>query len=178
MSQPTIAPVSPATTPEASKPTLEALKAKFGNVPKMFATFAHSPAALEAVAGFFGAMGKASLPGRTQEAIAIAVAEENHCTYCLSAHTALGKLQGVSADELAGFRTGRATNPREQAMLDLALAIVRTRGADAGKQVAAARKAGLTDAELVEVITAVSQNVLTNYLNVVAGTEVDFPKVG
>lgn len=178
MSQPLIAPVTSSNTPEASKPTLAALKAQFGSVPKMFATFAHSPAALEAVAGYFGAMGKASLPGRTQEAIAIAVAEENHCTYCLSAHTALGKLQGVSADELAGFRTGRAANPREQAMLDLALAIVRTRGAGASAQVDAARKAGLTDAELVEVITATAQNLLTNYLNVVAGTEVDFPKVG
>lgn len=177
MSQPLIAPVSPSNTPEASKPTLDALKAQFGSVPKMFATFAHSPAALGAVAGYFGAMGKASLPARTQEAIAIAVAEENHCTYCLSAHTALGKLAGVPADELSGFRRGRASNPREQAILELALAIVRTRGSDASKQLTAARQQGLTDAELVEVITAVAQNVLTNYLNVVAGTEVDFPKV-
>ncbi len=177
MSQTAIAPVTPATTPEASKPTLEALKVKFGGVPKMFATFAHSPAALEAVAGYFGAMGKASLSARTQEAIAIAVAEANRCTYCLSAHTALGKLQGVPADELSGFRSGRAANPREQAILDLALAIVRTHGLDTARQLAAARQAGLTDAELVEVVSAVAQNVLTNYLNVVAGTEVDFPKV-
>ena len=39
MSQTAIAPVTPSTTPEASKPTLEALKAKFGGVPKMFATW-------------------------------------------------------------------------------------------------------------------------------------------
>jgi len=70
-----------------------------------------------------------------------------------------------------------AQDPKEQAILDLAMAIARTRGADAGPQLMAARKAGLSDAELVEVVAAVAQNVLTNYLNVVAGTEVDFPKV-
>jgi len=177
MSQPTIAPVTAATTPAAAQPTLEVLRAKFGTVPKMFLTFAHSPAALEAVAGYFGAMGKAKLSPRVQEAIAISVAELNRCTYCLSAHTAIAKGQGVNADKLVGFRSARAQDPKEQAILELAMAIARTRGADAGPQLMAARKAGLSDAELVEVVAAVAQNVLTNYLNVVAGTEVDFPKV-
>ncbi|MBZ4394164.1 carboxymuconolactone decarboxylase family protein [Myxococcus sp. MISCRS1] len=177
MTTPLIAPVGPSNTPAASEPTLAALKTKFGGVPKMFSTFAHSPAALEAVAGYFNAMGGAKLSARTQEAIAIAVAELNRCTYCLSAHTALAKGQGVKADELTGFRSGRSADPREQAILDLAVAIARTRAADVGPQLAQARKVGLSDAELVEVVAAVAQNVLTNYLNVVAGTEVDFPRV-
>lgn len=143
----------------------------------MFSTFAHSAAALDAVAGYFNAMGGAKLSPRTQEAIAIAVAELNRCTYCLSSHTALAKGHGVSGDELTGFRTGRSADPREQAILDLAVAIARTRAADVGPQLAQARKVGLSDAELVEVVAAVAQNVLTNYLNVVAGTEVDFPRV-
>ncbi|MFP2924192.1 carboxymuconolactone decarboxylase family protein [Pyxidicoccus sp. 3LG] len=177
MTVPTIAPVTATNTPAASEPTLAAVKAKFGGVPKMFATFAHSPAALEAVAGYFNAMGGAKLSPRTQEAIAIAVAELNRCTYCLSAHTALAKGHGVKADELVGFRSGRSPDAKEQAILDLAVAIARTRAADVGPQLAQARKAGLSDAELVEVVAAVAQNVLTNYLNVVAGTEVDFPRV-
>lgn len=178
MSTQNIHPVDACSTPAASAPLLAAIGAKFGAVPKMFATFAHSPAALEAVAGYFNAMGKAQLSARTQEAIAMAVAEYNHCTYCLSAHTALAKGQGVNADEAGDFRRGRSADAREQAILDLALAIARTRGADVRPQFAQAREAGLTDAELVEVIAAVAQNVLTNYLNVVAGTEVDFPRVG
>ena len=143
----------------------------------MFATFAHSPAALQAVAGYFDAMGKAKLSPRVQEAIAIAVAEFNHCTYCLSAHTALAKGHGVKSDELSSFRQARSQEPKEQAILDFAMAIARTHGSDVAPQLAAARRAGLSDAELVEVVAAVAQNVLTNYLNVVAGTEVDFPKV-
>jgi uncharacterized peroxidase-related enzyme len=178
MTTPTISPVTPATTPAAAEPTLAALKAKFGGVPKMFATFAHSPAALKAVAGYFDAMGGAKLSPRTQEAIAIAVAEVNRCTYCLSAHTALAKGLGANADELSGYRSARSADAREQAILDLAVAIARTRAADVSPQLAQARKAGLSDAELVEVVAAVAQNVLTNYLNVVAGTEVDFPRVG
>jgi uncharacterized peroxidase-related enzyme len=178
MNTPTIRPVDASNTPVASEPTLAALKTKFGGVPKMFSTFAHSPAALEAVAGYFTAMGKAALSPRTQEAIALAVADLNRCTYCLSAHTALAKGHGVSSDEASGFRSGQSKDPREKAILDLALAIARTRGADVGPQLAQARRAGLTDAELVEVVAAVAQNVLTNYLNVVAATEVDFPRVG
>jgi|GEM_PF-5992019 len=67
-----------------------------------------------------------------------------------------------------------AAEPR---VLALAVAIARTRAADVGPRLAQARKVGLSDAERVEEEAAVAQNVLTHFLNVVAGTEVDFPRV-
>jgi alkylhydroperoxidase family enzyme len=42
---------------------------------------------------------------------------------------------------------------------------------------AQARKAGITDAEIVEIIGHVALNVFTNYLNNVSDTEIDFPVV-
>lgn len=42
-------------------------------------------------------------------------------------------------------------------------------------QLAAARVAGLDDAKIVEIIAQVAVMTLTNYLNNVASTEVDFP---
>ncbi len=39
------------------------------------------------------------------------------------------------------------------------------------------RAAGLTDAEITEVIANVALNVFTNYFNLVAKTELDFPQV-
>lgn len=44
-------------------------------------------------------------------------------------------------------------------------------------KLAAAREAGVSDAELLEVVANVALNVFTNYFNIVAGTEIDFPLV-
>ena len=45
------------------------------------------------------------------------------------------------------------------------------------KLVRMARDAGLSDAQITEVVAAVALNVLTNYFNNLAGTEIDFPRV-
>jgi alkylhydroperoxidase family enzyme len=42
---------------------------------------------------------------------------------------------------------------------------------------ASVREAGATDAELLEVVALVALNIFTNYLNIVADTEIDFPVV-
>ena len=42
---------------------------------------------------------------------------------------------------------------------------------------AAARQAGLDDGLIIEIIAHVAPNVLTNYVNRIAGTDVDFPVV-
>ncbi len=39
------------------------------------------------------------------------------------------------------------------------------------------RAAGFSDAEIVEIVLHVALNTLTNYVNEVAGTEIDFPAV-
>ncbi len=41
----------------------------------------------------------------------------------------------------------------------------------------AARAAGYNDAEIVEIVGHVAVNTLTNYINEVLGTEIDFPTV-
>ncbi|MBC7625159.1 MAG: carboxymuconolactone decarboxylase family protein, partial [Aeromicrobium sp.] len=44
-------------------------------------------------------------------------------------------------------------------------------------ELAEARSAGLSDAQIVDVVASVAVNVLTNYLNNLAGTAIDFPRV-
>jgi alkylhydroperoxidase family enzyme len=51
------------------------------------------------------------------------------------------------------------------------------RGELSETEFAAAREAKLTDAEIVETVANVALNILTNYLNHVAQTVVDFPEV-
>lgn len=171
-----IPPVDPATTGPAAAHLADTRKA-FGQVPNMFATAARSPAAIQALNAFFGALGKGSLGGKVGERIAIAVAQQNGCEYCLSAHTAIGGMHGVPAAELQAAKQGISSDPRAAAAMSFALAVLRERGKVDDATLATARAAGLGDPELVEIVAHVALNVFTNYLNNVAGTEIDFPHV-
>lgn len=174
---PRIQPVDSATATGAAAEQLAATKKFFGSTPSMFATAAQSPATLAAMNGFFAALGKGALGGKIGEQVAIAVAQSNACEYCLSAHTAIGGMQGVSAENLASARTGRSDDPKAQAAITLALEIVQGRGRVSDAALSTARLAGLADGEIVEVVGHVALNIFTNYLNNLAGTDVDFPVV-
>ncbi len=174
---PRIQPVDPQTATGATATHLATTQKLFGSIPNMFATAAQSPAVIEAMLGFFGALGKASLGAKVGEQIAIAVAQANGCGYCLSAHTAIGKMHGVAAADLEGARRAQASDRKVAALLTLATAINQSRGHVDDATLAAARSAGVTDAEIVEVVAHVALNVFTNTLNNVSETEIDFPRV-
>ena len=79
--------------------------------------------------------------------------------------------------ELAANLQGRSSDPHIQAVLKLAQAIVTKRGFVSDQDLAEARVAGVSDAEIAEVTVGVAKNIFTNYLNHVAQTEIDFPYV-
>jgi uncharacterized peroxidase-related enzyme len=149
----------------------------FGGTPNLVTTAAQSPAAVGAMLSLFAHLGKSSLGPRAGEQIALAIAQSNGCGYCLSAHTAIGALHGLSPAAVAAARRAEAADPKTAALLRLAVAINHDRGHIADSDLAAARAAGLSDAEIVEVIGHVALNVFTNYLNSVAETPIDFPQV-
>jgi uncharacterized peroxidase-related enzyme len=161
--------------PGQAKATLDAVNAQLKMVPNLFRVAANSPAALNALVGMEGALGKGALRARVREQLAIAVAQENGCDYCLSAHTAIGKMIGVSESQLAEARAGKSDDAKVDAMLTLAVEILRKRGRVSITELAAARSAGISDAEIVEIVAGVALNIFTNYLNIVADTEIDFP---
>ncbi len=163
--------------PEASRPVLDAVEKALGVVPNMFRVFALSPAALNAYSGANGALSRA-LDLKTRERIALAVAQVNGCDYCLSAHAYLGlNLAGLSQDEITLAHQGRSTDARAAAALRFARAIVETRGGVNDADLAAVKAAGYGEAEIVEIVTVVAENILTNFLNKVAETDIDFPIV-
>ena len=157
--------------------TFDAIEQKLGMVPNMMRTMAQSPRVLEGYLALSGALGRGLLPARLQEQIALAVAETNACNYCLSAHTALGRRAGLSDDQLAASREGRAAEAKANAALQFALAVLEHRGGVGDDELARVRAAGFSDAEIAEIIAHVALNVLTNYFNRAADTEIDFPKV-
>jgi uncharacterized peroxidase-related enzyme len=160
-----------------SKALLEGVQKGLGMTPNLMATIAHSPAALGGYLGFGQALGSGTLSASLREQIAVAVAGENSCGYCASAHTLLGKGAGVEASELASNLGGQSSDERTQAALDFALAIVTKRGWVSDADLAAVRGAGFSEGDLVEIVAAVAVNVFTNYFNHVADTDIDFPEV-
>jgi AhpD family alkylhydroperoxidase len=96
-----IRPLEPDAAPGKSKNLLDAVNASLGMVPNLFRVMAHSPATLEGFLSFNSALGAGTLDAKLRERIALAVAEENSCGYCLSAHSLLGKGAGLDDSEIA-----------------------------------------------------------------------------
>ncbi len=164
--------------PPASRPLLEAVRRQLGVVPNLFRLVATSPAALEGYLGMNGALGKGTLPAATRERIALAVAEINGCSYCLSAHTYLAKnLARLDDAEIAANRAGGSGDAMADAAVRFAAAVTRERGHVGADDLAAVRAAGYDDAQIIEIVQHVALNTWTNYVNEVAQTDVDFPLV-
>ncbi len=156
---------------------LSAIKGKIGMVPNIYAAMAHSPAALGAKLAFDDAFSKSSLSAPVKEQLALAIAGANSCDYCASAHTAIGKGAGLGEDELSNNISGSASDPKVQALLNLATVIVRNQGIISDADLSAARGAGVSEGEIVEVVATVAINIFTNYFNHIAATDIDFPVV-
>lgn len=174
---PRISPVSIETAPESTKPLLEGINKKLGKVPNLLGTLAVSPAALNTYLNLGDALGKGTLGAKFHEQLAVAIANESKCGYCASAHTVIGKMHGVDGDELSKNLRGDATDPKVQAAINLAFAIIEKRGWVDDADVSAARSGGLNDEELLEVLAVTMTNLFTNYANHMLQTENDFPKV-
>lgn len=174
---PRIAPIDVPNADAGVQATLSAVKAKIGMVPNLFTTFARSPAVLNGYLALSESLGAGVLTAKQREIIALAVGQVNECQYCLSAHTLMGKGAGLSAEGIRKAREGGAESDFDAAVAAFARRVADTRGQVANADLAAARSAGLGDAHIIEVIGNVAINVLTNYTNNVALTDIDFPKV-
>ena len=168
-------------TPEsaraASKPLLDGVHRKLGVVPNVFRVAALSPAALEGLLGLSGPLTR-TLDVRSRERIAIAVAEENGCDYCLSAHTYLGlNLAKITPEEVALNRKGESGDVKADAAVRFAAKLARERGHVSDADIKTVRDAGFSNGQIVEIIAVTAENIFTNLLNVVADTDIDFPVV-
>ena len=169
--------IDPKTANGKAKELLDGVQAKLGATPNLFRTMANAPAVLEGYLDFSGALAKGSLSAKLREQIALTVAQTNSCDYCLSAHSAVGKMVGLSEQELLDSRQGQSPDNRTDAALRFARKVVSERGWVSNEDVAKLRQAGFDGGEIAEIVANVAINLFTNYFNHIAGTEVDFPKV-
>jgi uncharacterized peroxidase-related enzyme len=164
--------------PAASQSLLHAVNRQLGVAPNLFRMVSNSPAALEGYVGLSGALGKGALPAATRERIALAVAQINGCSYCLSAHTYLGKnLAKLDDAEMVANRNGGSNDPKADAAVRFAAKVTRLRGHVSDEDLRLVKVAGYTDAQVIEIVMHVALNTWTNYINEVAKTDIDFPVV-
>ena len=158
-------------------PLLDAVKSGLGMVPNFLGILAHSPDALQSFLGLHNIAGNGALDPAIRERIALVVAQDNACEYCLSAHSAMGRKAGLDADEIAAARQATSADVRAEAAVQFAQALNVNRGDITDAELAEVRAAGFSDAEIVEIITHVGMNFLTNVIGKASQVDIDFPKV-
>lgn len=168
-------PVAYDAAPESSRLLLDGVKKKLGRVPNLMQTLAHSPAALEGYLQLSGAVGKGRLSPKQREQISLTVAQANDCDYCLAAHSTIGRMVGLSADQVREARLGNSSDPQTAALLRFVRKVVELRGKVDDDDVAEFRAAGFDEGAVAEAVANVAVNLFTNYFNHTADTEVDFP---
>lgn len=174
---PRIAPVDHASAEGAQKEILDAIKAKVGMVPNLFATLANQPTILKAYLDFADTLGQGNLSAKEREAIALTTAGANSCDYCASAHVTFAKMMKVDDSEIEANLKASSADAKLNAALTFANAVVEKRGFVSDEDLAAVRAAGHDEAAIMEIIGNVVVNIFTNYVNHIAQTDIDFPVV-
>ena len=169
--------VTAATANEEQQALLIAIQSKLGMVPNFLKVFANSPAALRAFLGLHGIANEGSLDSQTRERIALTVAQKNSCEYCVSAHTAIGRGTGLSNEEMTAARAGSSADAKAAVAVRFARSLVEHQGEITAAELREMRDAGFSESDIVEVITHVGMNILTNMIGKASRLEIDFPKV-
>jgi len=164
------------TATDEQKALFDAIQQKIGMVPNFLKIFANSPSALRAFLGCI-VLPEGSLDLATRERIALVVAQENTCEYCVSAHTAIGRKAGLTGAEMEANCAGTSQDAKAAVAVKLAKALVEHQGDITTADLLEAREAGYSDADIVEIITHVGMTLLTTILGKASRVEIDFPKV-
>lgn len=150
------------------------LQKGLGFVPNLYATFAYSDTAL----GDYLALQnrKSSLRAKEREVINLVVSQVNDCRYCQSAHTALGKMNGFSDEQILEIRSGEASfDAKLNALAKFTQDVTITRGKPATESVDALFAAGYTKANLVDILIVVGDKIISNYFHGITQIPIDFP---
>jgi uncharacterized peroxidase-related enzyme len=156
---------------------LEAIQNQLGMVPNFLKVFANSPVALRSFLGLYGVASGGELDHLTRERIALALAQQNGCDYCVAAHTAIGRKSGLSVEEVHAARSGTSEDSQAAVAVKFARSLMEKKGEIGALELAEVRSAGYSDAQIVEIITHVGLNFLTNVLGKSTQVDIDFPKV-
>ena len=172
------APVEPEIATGKAADLLAQVHKSLGVTPTMTKVMANSPALLQGYVALSGAVAGGTLKPAVRERLAIATAQLNGCEYCLSAHTYVGaNIAKVDAAELDRARRAESSDAHVAALLKLSNAIAENAGDVDDVDLKTARAEGVTDVEIGEIVANLALNTMTNYFNILAHVDNDWPVV-
>ncbi len=172
-----IDPLTISTSEGRVKELLEKAKKNIGKELNILGVLAHSPVLLESYFALGEIASKSVFSVKYREQLALAIAQENQCVYCLSAHTAINKSLSSLDEEILLNRKGESLDPKVAAGLTFAQEVVRMNGKPSVEAIEKFKEAGYTDRDVMETLLMVVLNMLTNYANHIGNTEIDFPEI-
>jgi uncharacterized peroxidase-related enzyme len=165
---PSISPVSKESAAPEVQPILEKLTQAFGKVPAFFGTMARVPEAFAAFMPFYSAViDHGTVERKYKELAYLKASLINGCEYCFRAHSASGKKNGVTEEQIAAlafYHRSPKFDAKEKAVLLYAERI--TRGAAAIRPAAVNElKQYFNDDQIVELTLASCMPNFTNRFN-------------
>lgn len=162
--------------PTASQQALDGVKKGLGMIPNLYATIGYSGTALPAYLQFTHAFeGSKTFRNREIQAIYLAVSEANDCSYCLAAHTALGKMNGFTEEETFDLRTGTIADNKLRVLTQLARSFVLNQGRPDQALVDNFFALGYDEAAFIEFVGLITVKLFSNYVHNSTNIPVDFP---
>lgn len=150
------------------------LKKGLGFVPNLYAYYAKNETAL----GDYLALQnrKSTLRAKEREVINLVTSQLNGCRYCQSAHTAIGKMNGFTDDQIITIRKGSAPfDSKLDALAKFTASAVENRGRASEETKEAFFAAGYDEANLIDVVMVIGDKIISNYLHNLTDFAIDFP---
>lgn len=150
------------------------LQKGLGFVPNLYATFAHSDTAL----GDYLALQnrKSSLRAKEREIINLVVSQVNECSYCLAAHTTLGKMNGFTEEQILEIRSGELSfDAKFDALAKFVQETTINRGKPAASAIENLLAAGYDKGNVIDILIVIGDKIISNFLHGVTQIPVDFP---
>jgi uncharacterized peroxidase-related enzyme len=167
--------VTPEKATGETKELYDVIKRAVSAVPNMYQGVGSSAPALESVPHIGEALKRGGLTAAEIEAIKLVVSEAYGCTYCLAAHSMLGKKAGLTDQEVINIRRGGSQQPKVAALVKFVSATIQPQARVSDEQLRALKAAGYSDAQITEALLTVAQTVFTNLFNRVHETTLDLP---
>ena len=159
---------------ENNQAIFDNLKSALGFVPNLFATYAYNETALGDYLNFSNR--KTSLSGKEKEVINLVVSQVNNCLYCLSAHTAIAKMNGFTDEQILEIRTGSVSFDNE---LDALAKFVKNATINRSKPdpevIENLFDSGYNEAKLIDIILLIGDKTVSNFIYGSTKVPIDFP---
>jgi uncharacterized peroxidase-related enzyme len=160
--------------PEQSKDALRALEKGLGFVPNLAAAMAESPALVTGFVDLRVALGNTELTGVEREIVALAVAIENDCAYCMAAHSTFALMQDADEEAVRAARSGEAPDdPRLGAVYRFARAMVAAKGRVSDEETRALLEAGYSRRAVLDVVAQIGHTTLASLAHALSEAPVD-----